>query len=76
MSGAAGSATLAPARAALLDGRFALRPLDETGVTDRYVAWLNDPDVNRFVEARFTPQAHDSVRAFVRSFDGAADRYL
>lgn len=41
---------------------FLLRP---ELVTDRYVGWLNDPDVNRYLESRFVRHRIEDVRTFV-----------
>jgi RimJ/RimL family protein N-acetyltransferase len=50
-----------------IDGeRIYLRPLDEGDCTETYVAWLNDPAVNRFLETRHSPQTLESVREYVR----------
>lgn len=49
--------------------RFYLRPLLPEDTIERYVGWLNDPEVNRFLEVRHTPQDLDSVRAFISSHD-------
>lgn len=45
-----------------------LRPLTVADVTDRYVAWMNDPRVTAFLIAGRVPQTHDTVRAFVAQF--------
>lgn len=34
-------------------------------VSDAYVAWLSDPEVNRFLESRFSIQSRTSVEAYV-----------
>ncbi len=47
--------------------RMELRVLQTNAVSTAYVAWLNDPEVNRFLECRFVHQTTDSVRAFVAS---------
>lgn len=41
-----------------------LKPED---VTETYVAWLNDPNVNQFLESRFVTHSLESVRAYVAS---------
>jgi ribosomal-protein-alanine N-acetyltransferase len=41
---------------------FVLRP---EHVTDAYVSWLNDPDVNQFLESRFTKHTLESTRDYV-----------
>lgn len=47
------------------DGRIRLFPLTPEGVTDVYVGWLADPEINRFLESRFSEQDRASVEAFV-----------
>lgn len=49
----------------LRGSRCILRPLLVEHVSEHYVAWLNDPEVNRFLESRFALHSLDSVRAFV-----------
>jgi [ribosomal protein S5]-alanine N-acetyltransferase len=49
----------------LYGARCILRPLLVEHVTPQYVAWLNDPEVNRHLESRFVTQTLESVRAFV-----------
>ena len=46
--------------------RVFLRPMTEDDATDDYVAWMNDPDVNRYLESRFTTHTKDGLRAFIR----------
>jgi RimJ/RimL family protein N-acetyltransferase len=40
--------------------------LDEADVNASYVAWLNDPLVNRYLESRFSHHDESSTRQFVR----------
>ncbi len=42
-----------------------LRPLEPANVSERYVAWLNDPDVTAGTEARYTHHTVEDVRAYV-----------
>ena len=56
--------------------RCALRLVTLDDGNERYVAWLNDPLVNRYLETRWTPQTLDSVRAFVADMLASPDRYL
>ncbi|MBW2304991.1 MAG: GNAT family N-acetyltransferase [Deltaproteobacteria bacterium] len=46
--------------------RLLLRQIVEEDVTQAYVAWLNDPEVNRFLEVRFSPQSRESVVEYVK----------
>ena len=47
--------------------RLTLRALREGDVTESYVAWMNDREVNRFLESRFHDQTRDAVQVFVRN---------
>lgn len=52
---------------AAIKGRLVvLRPLTEEHVSPGYVAWLNDPDVSRYLETRFALQSLEAVLAFVK----------
>lgn len=46
--------------------RLILEPIAEQHVSARYVDWLNDPEVNQFLETKFQTQSLQTVRAFVR----------
>ncbi|MGZ9710868.1 GNAT family N-acetyltransferase [Glaciimonas sp. GNP009] len=45
------------------------RILGKEDVTERYLGWLNDPDVNRFLETRFAHQTLDACRQFVSDME-------
>lgn len=47
------------------DERVELFLLTPELVTDAYVGWLNDAEVNQYLESRFRHEDPDSVRAFV-----------
>lgn len=47
--------------------RLLLRPLTPPDVTEKYVGWLNDSEVNQFLETRHHPQTKQSCLAFVES---------
>ena len=45
-----------------------LRPLEKADVTDRYVAWLNDPEIYRYLTIRYNvPLSRQDVAAFVEN---------
>lgn len=50
-----------------------LRDVTPDDVSDRYCAWLNDPDVNRYLETRFEPQTRDRILAYVDAQNNALD---
>ena len=47
--------------------RLVLRDIRVEDISQDYVRWLNNPEVNEFLEIRFAPQDDQSVRAYVES---------
>lgn len=56
--------------------RLAFKTLEIGDVSDQYVQWLNDPEINRFLEIRFTPQTKCSCEAFVMTMKADSGNYL
>ena len=54
--------------------RLRLTRFDESLLTSRYVAWLNDPEVVRFSEQRHIRHSIDSCRDYVHSYIGSPHR--
>ncbi|OGG79570.1 hypothetical protein A3A39_02405 [Candidatus Kaiserbacteria bacterium RIFCSPLOWO2_01_FULL_54_13] len=46
--------------------RTRLRSVDLEDATEYYVAWLNDPEVNQYLETRFREQTTDSAKEYIR----------
>ena len=44
-----------------------LRRLTEDDVTEKYVSWLNDPEINQYLESRFSVHTIEETRSFIRS---------
>ena len=44
-----------------------LRRLTEDDATQEYVDWMNNPEVNQYLESRFYTQTIESTKAFIRS---------
>lgn len=44
-----------------------LRRLTEEDATQEYVDWMNDPEINQYLESRFYTQTIESTKAFIRS---------
>lgn len=42
-----------------------LRPVDLSDATEEYVSWLNDKEVNQFLEIRFTKHTGVSLRTYI-----------
>lgn len=56
--------------------KILLRPVALSDCTDRYVAWLNDPEVNRYLESRWTKQTIESVRLYVEGVSRSKDTHF
>lgn len=56
--------------------RLVLRTLEEGDVTERYLGWLRDPAVNRYLEVRFDVQTLETCRTFVLAANQHADTLL
>jgi [ribosomal protein S5]-alanine N-acetyltransferase len=50
-----------------MDGRsIIMRPIEISDINDRYLSWLNNPEINRFLEfSKFGNQTHDDVVKYV-----------
>ena len=55
----------------ILTPRLRIVPFAEQHLTERYVGWLNDPEVVRFSEQRFVRHTLASCRAYWSSFEGS-----
>jgi ribosomal-protein-alanine N-acetyltransferase len=53
-----------------------LRPLGGDDITANYLGWLNDPEVNRFLETRHRPQTMQTIREFVEHVNASEDQFL
>jgi RimJ/RimL family protein N-acetyltransferase len=53
-----------------------IRPIALSDVTERYLSWMNDPEVNQYLESRFYPQTLESIREFVQSKIGSDRDHL
>lgn len=57
-------------------GYIYLRSIDLNDCTERYVEWLNDPDITRYLETRWYDQNLDSIKEFVKSQIENKNSYL
>ena len=53
-----------------------LEPLYVEDISDEYVSWLNDPEINRYLEVRFTDQTRESVAEYVLSHYQEVEKYI
>lgn len=64
-----------PPSPVLRTSRLRLEPFAEPHLTERYVGWLNDPDVVRFSEQRHRRHTLASCEAYWRSFEGTPNHF-
>lgn len=57
-----------------IQGFIELKPISD--VSDRYIEWLNDPAINRYLETKFDTQDRASVEGFVRQVNASKDSHL
>ncbi len=55
--------------------RLLIMPFEESHLTERYVGWLNDPEVVKFSEQRFKKHTYESCLAYMHSFDNVPDYF-
>ena len=60
----------------LAGGTVSLRELRPEDVSERYVRWLNDPQVNQFLETRFEAHTLAGVRSYVQSIKAEKNEIL
>ena len=44
-----------------------LRRLSEDDASEDYVQWMNDPEINQYLESRFMTHTMENTKAFIRS---------
>ncbi len=54
--------------------RIFLREVRRSDVGPRYVRWMNDPDVTRYLESRYTPHSAESLQEYVRRLEGDSNQ--
>lgn len=48
-----------------------LRPLERTDLNERYLSWLNDPEVTRYTETGIFPATAEDLENYYRSITGS-----
>lgn len=56
--------------------RIYLRTLSESDATDRYVDWLNDAEVNQYLEVRHSKQSIDTCKQFISDCNSDESSHL
>ena len=58
----------------LTEGKqICLRPVQLSDATERYVSWMNDPDVNQFLESRFSTTTREALGNYIRQMQDHPD---
>jgi len=53
--------------------RIYLREVRISDVNENYYDWLNDPEVNRYLETRYVPRSLQNIKEFVEKMGGNQD---
>jgi RimJ/RimL family protein N-acetyltransferase len=56
--------------------RLMLREIEESDCSDAYIAWLADPEVNRYLETRYKVQDKINIVSFVKAVRAREDEFL
>ncbi len=60
----------------LIGEQVYLRPLRREDLDGKYLAWLNDPEVNRYLETGIFPQSKEQLERFYEAMIKAADQVM
>ncbi len=60
----------------ILSEHLFYRELQESDVTGKYVHWLNDPEINRYLEVRHVTQTIESCIEFVKEMNVDQSQHL
>ncbi len=47
--------------------RLYFRAVEESDLTDNYVSWMNDPQINMFMETWHFPHGKENIRAYIKA---------
>ena len=61
----------------ILKGKnYFVKNFTEKDIEEKYINWLNDREVNKYLEIRHTKQTIDSAKKYISSFYGGNEKYL
>jgi len=60
----------------LQGARLLLRPVEPGDATATYAGWMNDPEVTRYMETRFTTHTVEGLRDYITSMRAKADTWF
>ena len=56
--------------------KIILRPITVEDATEEYVGWLNDPEVNQFLESRFQTHTLETLRQYITDRNADPNTYF
>src|SRR5256884_4059261 len=60
----------------IIGSQIYLRPLEREDLTDRYLSWLNDPEVNRYLESGLFPSTKADLEQFYQQVAGSQSQVI
>lgn len=60
----------------IVGARIHFNVLDPNFITEKYVDWLNQPHINRYLELRFFKNDRQSTASFVEGLNSSAENYF
>ena len=48
----------------------------ENDYSEEYLSWLDDEEINRYLETRWEPQSEDKIRSFIKSMENSDNSIL
>ena len=63
-------------RKSLKGKNIILHPLGISDCTDEYVEWLNDPEINRYLETKWEEQTRDTIEIFLEEMEKSENSVL
>ena len=55
---------------------YILKPLTQDDISYEYVLWLNDPDVNQYLEVRYISQTIETATSYIKDFYKEQECYI
>ena len=55
---------------------YFIKTFTEKDIEDKYIAWLNDNEVNKYLEIRHTKQTINSAKKYINSFYENTEKYI
>jgi RimJ/RimL family protein N-acetyltransferase len=60
----------------ILGEKYKLIPFSVSDISDDYISWLNNPDVNKFLEVRKVKQTLETVLKYINEINKNEEKYI